>query len=195
MKLGCVLLAAGGSRRLGQPKQLVEINGEALVTRATRNLLSLGTGSVMVVTGSEKDNIMKKINLFPISTVHNTDWEHGMGTSLALGVSSIPSDFHGVLVLLCDQWKVEKNDLRRLVDNWHSDISAIWVSKWGELEKGAFGPPIIFPNGLFSELKTLKGDQGARPIVKKYWDRVKFVDVENAADDLDEPGDLRMLER
>ena len=192
-KLGCILLAAGGSTRLGQPKQLVEINGVSLVSRAAGNLLALGYGKVVVVTGFDERKILNKLQNISVEIIHNAEWREGMGTSLALAAAAIPDDFSGVLVLLADQWKVSSDDLERLVEKWLCDISIILGSKWGEIEKGDFGPPFIFPRDLFSELRTLKGDQGARSLVKKYRQRVSFVEMKNAAFDLDEPEDLRLL--
>ena len=194
-KLGCILLAAGGSVRLGQPKQLVEVEGEALVVRAASYLLALKPEKTIVVTGSVKHKILNKLKNIPIEIIHNTQWEQGMGTSLALGVEQMTDDLSGVLVLLCDQWRVNLSDLKRLVEYWQSDISMISGSKWGEIENGAFGPPFIFPKDLFFELRTLTGDRGARSLIKKYRERVNFVELENAAFDLDEPEDLRLLLR
>ena len=193
-KFACILLAAGGSLRLGQSKQLVEYDGESLVVRGTRNLLSLGADEVIVVTGAEEDKIMKKLENLPIKTVRNGAWEQGMGGSVSTGVCSLPGGLEGVLILLCDQWKVDLNDLALLVRWWQTDISGIFSAKWGDLDDGAFGPPVIFPKRLFSELGSLDSEQGARGLIRKYWRQVTFVEMENAAFDLDDPEDLKVMQ-
>lgn len=186
----CILLAAGASRRLGEPKQLVCLDGEALVQRAARILLDLGAAEVIVVTGHESSKILKKIEDIPVKAVQNIRWDDGMGSSLAVGASHLSGQSAGVLVLLCDQWKVDAVDLNSLLDRWVSDISGLFCAQWAGSETPAFGPPAIFPNSLFSELKMLGGDRGARRLIEKYRNRLTFVPMENAAFDLDEPADL-----
>jgi molybdenum cofactor cytidylyltransferase len=193
-RFACVLLAAGSSRRLGQPKQLVEYKGEALITRGARNLLNLGAVEVIVVTGSEERKVLNKINNMAVKTVYNAAWKQGMGGSVSTGVRSLPGGVAGVLILLCDQWRVDSRDLESLVKSWQSDISGVFSAKWGDLDEGAFGPPVIFPKRLFSELESLDSEQGARGLIRKYWQQVTFVDMENAAFDLDDPEDLKVMQ-
>lgn len=193
-RFACVLLAAGSSRRLGQPKQLVEYEGEALITRGVRNLLGLGAAEVIVVTGAEEHKILNKINNMSVKIVHNAAWVQGMGGSVATGVQSLPGDVAGVLILLCDQWKVDSRDLEMLVKSWHSDISGVFSAKWGNLDEGAFGPPVIFPKRLFSELELLDSEQGARGLIRKYWQQVTFVTMDHAAFDLDDAEDLKVMQ-
>jgi len=178
---------------LGRPKQLVERDGEALITRAAQNLLNLDAIEVIVVTGAENPNILKKLENVPVKIVRNTGWKQGMGGSVATGVRSLTGGLGGVLILLCDQWKVDSGDLELLVQKWQSDISGVFSAKWGDLDDGAFGPPVIFPKRLFSELETLESKRGARGLIRKYWRQVTFVEMENAAFDLDDPEDLKAM--
>lgn len=193
-RFACVLLAAGNSRRLGQPKQLVEYRGEALITRGARHLLSLGAAEVIVVTGYEEHKILNILNNLSVKTAHNAAWEQGMGGSVSTGVRSLTGGVAGVLILLCDQWKVDSRDLESLVECWQSNISGVFSAKWGDLDEGAFGPPVIFPKRLFSELESLDSEQGARGLIRKVWQEVTFVDMENAAFDLDDPEDLKVMQ-
>jgi molybdenum cofactor cytidylyltransferase len=193
--LGCILLAAGGSRRLGQPKQLVQVNGEPIVARAARNLQRLEAGPVIVVTGEKSSKIQKILQNIPVSTAFNPIWEQGMGTSISCGMKHLPDGLSGVLIALCDQWRVNGDDLDRLRNKWLSDISAIFVSKWEKFGEDGFGPPAIFPSRLFFELESLDSDRGARPLIEKNINDVTFVPMANAAYDLDEPGDLEELRR
>jgi len=188
-----ILLAAGGSRRLGQPKQLVERDGEALIFRAACNLLKLGSREVIVVTGAEEHKILNKMTNIPVKIAHNTDWEQGMGGSISTGIRGMPGAVEGVLILLCDQWRVDLHDLESSVQAWQSDISGVFSAKWGDLDDGAFGPPVIFPKTLFGELENLDPGQGARKLIREYWRQVTFVEMENAAFDLDDPEDLRRM--
>jgi molybdenum cofactor cytidylyltransferase len=188
--LAIVLLAAGSSSRLGQPKQLLRIEGEALVARTARRLLSLETAGVIVVTGYESSAVSDQLSGMPLQIVHNPDWQQGMGTSIARGVKQLPVAALGVLIMLCDQWRVDQADLELLFSAWCADISQIVVARWGSSGSADFGPPVIFPENMFHELAALQGDCGARPVIEKYRDRVEFVKMGHAAYDLDVPGDL-----
>jgi len=189
-KLGAVLLAAGGSSRMGRPKQLLRIEDEALVTRMARLLVELEPGSVMIVTGSASQAVKDQLSGLPVQTVHNPHWQDGMAGSLATGVKNLPAKVDGVLIVLCDQWRVGLEDLRELARTWSVDISQIAAACWDEDGRQVIGPPAIFPRVLFEELTALEGDRGARLVIRKYRESVSFVAMKNARFDLDEPADL-----
>jgi molybdenum cofactor cytidylyltransferase len=189
-KLTAVLLAAGGSSRMGRPKQLLRVEGEALVTRMARRLIGLEPASVMVVTGSASQAVNDQLSGLPIQIVHNPRWEEGMASSLATGVKNLPAEIEGVLIMLCDQWQVGLADLQQLVQAWNADISQIAAACWHDEGRQVIGPPAIFPRDLFEELTTLKGDRGARAVIEKHRDRASFLAMKNARFDLDEPTDL-----
>ena len=189
-KLGAVLLAAGGSSRLGRPKQLLRVEGEALVARVVRRLTEVEPDSLVVVTGSSSRLVEDELTGMPIQIVSNPRWEEGMAGSLATGVKKLPIGIEGVLIMLCDQWRVEHADLQALVQSWNTDISRIAAASWLEDGKRVIGPPAIFPTSLLEELTTLKGDRGARVVIGKHSDLVSLVAMKNARFDLDKPADL-----
>lgn len=188
-KLGIVLLAAGGSSRMGRPKQLLQIEGEALVTRVSRRLVELESDSVMVVTGSAAQAVNDQLSGLPIQIVHNPRWEEGMASSLAAGVKNLPAEIEGALIVLCDQWQVGLADLQKLVQAWNTDISRIAAACWQDEGQQVIGPPAIFPRALFGELFALNGDRGARAVIEKHREHTFFVAMKNARFDLDEPAD------
>jgi molybdenum cofactor cytidylyltransferase len=192
--LGIVLLAAGGSVRLGQPKQLISIEGEALVRRTARRLLSLKPASLIVVTGCESTAVNVQLSDLPLQVVYNPDWQKGMGTSIAFGVKHLPKEVKGVLIMLCDQWSVSQEDLKHLFEAWSEDISVVVTASWKDKNSNVFGPPAIFPRTLFHELTSLTADQGAKRIIEIYRSNSTFISMENASLDLDEPGDLQFID-
>jgi len=192
-KLGAILLAAGGSSRMGSPKQLLRIEDESLVKRMACRLLELEPGSVLVVTGSASQEVNEQLSGLPISVVHNPRWQDGMAGSLATGVKNLPAEVDGVLIMLCDQWQVGLADLQELVRVWNADISQIAAACWDEKGRQVIGPPAIFPRVLFEELTALKGDRGARLVIGKYRESTSFVAMKNARFDLDEPADLKEI--
>jgi molybdenum cofactor cytidylyltransferase len=189
-KLGVVLLAAGGSSRMGRPKQLLRIEDEALVTRMARRLIDLEPDSVLVVTGSAAQAVIDQLSGLPLQIVHNPHWEEGMAGSLAVGVKNLAVEIDGVLIMLCDQWRVGREDLQALVQVWNTDISQITTAYWHDDGQQVIGPPAIFPRALFEELTGLKGDRGARAVIEKHREHATFVAMKNARFDLDEPADL-----
>ncbi len=189
-KLTAVLLAAGGSSRMGRPKQLLRIEDEALVTRMARRLIGLKPRSVMVVTGSDWQAVNDQLDGLPIQIVHNPCWEEGMASSLAAGVKNLPAEIEGVLIMLCDQWRVGLADLQELVQAWTTDISHIAAACWHDEGRQVIGPPAIIPRALFKELTALKGDRGARLVIENHRKCATFVAMNNARFDLDKPADL-----
>ena len=189
-KLAAVLLAAGGSSRMGRPKQLLRIEDEALVTRMARRLIDLKPRNVMVVTGSVWQAVNDQLSGFPVQIVHNPRWQEGMASSLAAGVKNLPAEIEGVLIVLCDQWRVELADLQSLVQAWNADISRIAAACWHDEGQQVIGPPAIFPRALFEELTALKGDRGAKLVIENHRKYATFVAMNNARFDLDEPADL-----
>lgn len=192
-KLASILLAAGPSTRLGQPKQLVRIDGEDLVRKTARLLIAQEPTSVTVVTGCESDGVEQALAGLPVRTVLNRNWEKGMGSSINCGVRSLNENLDGVLLMVVDQWCLQAEDISRLIDHWSGDISRIVTACWHEGKAFVSGPPAIFPRKLIPELKYVLENRGARQVIDRHIDIVEFVPMENAAFDLDRPEDLERL--
>jgi molybdenum cofactor cytidylyltransferase len=192
-RLAAILLAAGGSSRLGQPKQLVRLDGVTLVRRAAGLLLDLNIDPVVVVTGHRAEEIVSELHGLDLSLVHNADWEKGMGYSIACGVRKLPGWVDGVLLMLCDQWMLKNADIKSLVMAWNTDISQIILSEWRDKNRYISGPPVIFPCKLIPELKFVKGEAGAKSIIDQNRSIVSRVALQNAKFDLDRPQDLARL--
>jgi molybdenum cofactor cytidylyltransferase len=184
--LGAILLAAGSSSRLGQAKQLIELDGEPLVRRQARLLLALEPACVVVVTGCAAAEVTRALADLPVTCVHNADWKDGMGTSLACGVRAMPERARGALLLLADLWRIDADDLQAMVDRWAGQPQQAVTACWGD----ASGPPAIFPRQVFVRLARLRGESGARQILKHFKGGLTRLEVPHAAFDLDTPGDL-----
>lgn len=183
-----VLLAAGGSSRLGRSKQLIAFRGEPLVRRGARLLLDL-TSRVTVVTGAEGGAVAAALSDLDVDLRRNARWREGIGGSIALAIRGLGADTNGALILLCDQYLVGGADLDRLLRAWRAAPGRIAASRWGE----RFGPPVIFPKHQFGELERLRGDLGARQLLVSHRATVNFVDLPNAAADVDDASDLERL--
>jgi len=115
MSIPAVILAAGASRRLGRPKQLVALEGETLLRRAARAALA-GCAPVLVVLGSGADAMAANLAGLPVMLVGNAAWETGMASSIRAGIRALPAGAAGVLFLVCDQIAVDGALVRRLLE-------------------------------------------------------------------------------
>ncbi len=186
------ILAAGASRRLGQPKQLVSMGGQPMLRRQCRMALETGLGPVVVILGHRADDCAAAIADLPVERHINEQWADGLGTSIGLAAkTATETGADGLLLLHADQYRVTPADLVALRAAWlESDCSCACVS----VSDGASGPPVIFPQNCFSELTALDGDVGARRVLAKLPDHaVRRVTIQNAFFDLDLPVDLASL--
>jgi molybdenum cofactor cytidylyltransferase len=187
--LHVLVLAAGASTRLGQPKQLVKLGGRPALHIVVSNAVSLAGHAVTVVVGAQAKDMTHLLAHSPASVIVNRNWEEGMGASLRFGVAALPPACDAVLILLGDQVAVTADDLRRLASAWKGEESLIAASVYDQ----RVGVPAIFPRMCFSELAELRGDQGARSVIERNSYRLVRVAMPSAAIDLDTPADLAAL--
>jgi CTP:molybdopterin cytidylyltransferase MocA len=188
MRIAAVILAAGASRRLGQPKQLVRIQSESLLERTLHVVREAGIDAVFVVLGAHADRIEAEADLRDVALVRNAQWETGMASSIHAGMNAMQEAMPGaeaVLLLVCDQVHLTSAHLRRLLE----------AAKWGAIVASAYegvpGVPAILPSHAFPQLMELRGDAGARSLLKE--DSVIAVDFEDGVIDLDTEEDLRRI--
>jgi molybdenum cofactor cytidylyltransferase len=183
-EIAALVLAAGSSSRLGQCKQLLQLRGETLIHRVARQALSCCPGSVICVLGAEHAAVAAAVEDLAVQTCLNQDWKSGMASSLRSGIAALPDTVAGVMVLVCDQHRIEAIDLKRLLTAWSAD--SIVAAFYGS----ALGVPAIFPRRLFGQLSELQGDQGARNLLRSGTEIPAAVEMPAAGFDLDTPADL-----
>ncbi|HYO53018.1 nucleotidyltransferase family protein [Archangium sp.] len=188
MRVGGVVLAAGGSSRLGRPKQLLVHEGRTLVRRAAEAAEAAGCEPVVVVLGAHGQAVAAELTGLPVRTVDNPEWREGMGRSLRVGVRALP-EVDAVLVLLCDQLRVDAAHLKALVDTFTRTRSPIVASGY----EGARGVPALFSRALLPELEALEADQGARKVIVRDPSRVVEVPLPGGGEDVDTAADLARL--
>lgn len=192
-RLAGLLLAAGASRRLGRPKQLLVHGGRTLVERAADAALAVCDGGVVAVLGANQAEVEAVLAGRALAIVANPRWEEGIGTSLAAGVARLPSTCDGVLVVLCDQPHVAEASLRGLVQRWRGEPGRVVAAAYGAA--GAAGAPAIFPRRCFAALAALAGDTGARALIEREGDAALRVAMPEAAFDVDDEAAAAALER
>ncbi|HWG04204.1 MAG TPA: nucleotidyltransferase family protein [Beijerinckiaceae bacterium] len=183
------ILAAGASRRLGQPKQLVKLNGEPLLRRQCRVALDAGVGPVAAIIGCHADDCAATIADLTVPAHLNDQWHEGIASSIrAATAAAIEVGADGVLLLHCDQYRVSAGDLQRLRDAWRSSSG---LRACRSMHERYTGPPVIFPSDAFRYLMQLQGDDGARGVLSRLGpERVFDVAMPGAVEDLDLPAQL-----
>ncbi|WP_141619920.1 NTP transferase domain-containing protein [Myxococcus sp. AB036A] len=193
MTVGVVLLAAGGSSRLGHPKQLVRYQGSTLVRRAAEAAASLRCGPVVVLLGASRDAVSAELTGLAVRTVDHADWAAGPGGSLRAGLRALremePPALDAVLVLLCDQLRVDAAHLRTLLDTFERTRASVVASAYEDTR----GVPALFAREVFPELEALSPGQGARGVIARVASRVVDVPLPGGGDDVDTPEDVSRL--
>jgi len=187
--LHAIVLAAGASRRFGSPKQLVRLNGRPLLHLAVSRAVEVAGQSVTVVLGANAAELAPLLRHSPASVVINRDWAEGMASSLRTGMARIPAAAEAALLLLADQPAVSTEDLRRLVATWRRQPHCIVAAQYA----GTTGVPAIFPREDFAALGALRGEAGARTLLRRGGERIVRVPLPGAAIDIDTPEDLLNL--
>jgi molybdenum cofactor cytidylyltransferase len=187
-----LLLAAGGSSRMGQPKQLIPWAGAPLIEHQIRTLMKTGQ-QVNVVLGFNSDLIIPIIKNYPVNIFVNTAWESGMGSSVSFGILRIMQEYpkaEGVLITLLDQPLITSSYFRRMIDNWQPGSRKIAAS---QSPSGWTGAPVVFDKCYFSELTELRNDEGAKNMIRKYEKHVIIVQGGEFIEDMDTPESYQQL--
>ena len=182
-----MLLAAGGSRRFGSPKQLARFRGRPLLAHALDAARgALPSAPLIVVVGAAALRVRLAVRRTHRGAhiVANPDWKLGMATSLRAGLAATPPGARAALVLLVDQPGVDAAALKRLVTAWRRRRGTPAASRYA----GKTGVPAVLPRRHWRALRDLRGDEGARALLRD--NRVTYVDMPEAALDVDTPADL-----
>jgi molybdenum cofactor cytidylyltransferase len=190
--VGIVILAAGGSARMGTPKQRLTIHGQTLLKRAARAGIEAGCYPVIVVLGASADELKHDLADLAVQIAINPDWQSGMGTSIRSGMRSlnaIAPNCNGVILALCDQPHVTSATFRQLIDTQRKTHSAICAASYA----GTVGSPALFEAALFAELLQLADDESGRTVIRRHPSQVMAVPLPEAEADIDTPADYRRL--
>jgi molybdenum cofactor cytidylyltransferase len=193
--VGAVILAAGGSQRMGQAKQLLRVGGRSLVRRAVEAAVNAGCAPVVVVVGARGDDVRAELCDCGVEVVVNEAWARGIGTSIRVGVSHLAALSHpppALLIMLCDQPLVDAAVLGRLLEA-HARAAERQVTV-AEFE-GTLGPPVIVDAALFSALLALPDDRGAKGLWTRRPEIVQRVACPEAGVDVDTPEDFERVVR
>jgi molybdenum cofactor cytidylyltransferase len=188
--LYAIVLAAGPSTRFGSPKQLVRVGGRPLLHTLVTRAAEVTGNALVVVLGAGADRLAPLLKHSPGTLVINREWREGLASSIRAGVARLPPACTGALLVLADQAGVTADDLRRLAGTWRKQPQYMAAA----LYAGTVGAPAIFPRAVFPELAALRGDAGARAVLRRGADTLVRVPMPSAALDVDTPEDLLAIE-
>ncbi len=183
-----MVLAAGHSRRMGQQKLLLRLEGKTLLRRAAEAAVAV-CDEVVVVVGPEADRMRAELSDLPVRVVDNPESAQGLSTSLRKGIEAA-AGAEAVLLLLADQPAITPEHLRRLVETWQHRGARIVACTY----QGTAGPPVLFHRSLFGALQALQGDVGAKAVLQAHEEEAVLVPLEEAALDVDTPEDWARLQ-
>jgi molybdenum cofactor cytidylyltransferase len=182
-----LILAAGGSARLGQPKQLLPYLGDTLLGCAIGRARAAPIRRVVVVLGAHAAAIREQIAT-PVEYVENPNWTEGIASSIRAGLAVLDAP-DAVLLMVCDQPRVIPAHLRAIIHAAGTNPGTIAASGYS----GVTGVPAVFPRRFFGELVALSGDAGARPVLVRHVSETIVVPCPEAALDVDTTADAVAL--
>jgi len=187
--IAILILAAGSSSRLGEPKQLLEINGKTLLQKAIETGLEV-SDAVTVVLGANKKMIQPTVSDYPIQIAFNGNWTEGMSSSIQVGMESLEEGkYDGVLIMLCDQPFVDVLLLRNIISVFEKNKNPIIASWYND----KIGVPALFDVSFFGKLKKIKGQGGAKRLIMSHLEQVEQVVFEKGEIDVDTQEDWARL--
>jgi molybdenum cofactor cytidylyltransferase len=188
-RLRGLVLAAGASRRLGRPKQIVHVGGVPLVRRTVLLIAEICGSPVTVVTGANASQVTASLHGLDVVPAHNAGWREGLASSLAVGLESLEPDWNAALVAPCDLPGLAAGDLERLAHAWRRTPERAAAAAYS----GIIGTPAILPRQILPRLATVRGDRGARDLLRRNDLPVTVVDFPSARQDLDHDEDLAAM--
>jgi len=192
MNLAAILLAAGGSTRMGSPKQLLPYRGVTLVRHAASTLLAAEIIPMVVVVGNQSGDVAAALAGLPVHVCVNAGWERGIGSSVRAGVAFVANHFPEadvLLIALADQPSVAAAHFVALRAAW-GEASPLVASGY----EGVAGVPAIFGRAFFADLAQLGDGDGAKSVLRSHADLLRIIPLA-AGRDIDSPGEYDQLLR
>jgi molybdenum cofactor cytidylyltransferase len=188
---GLIILAAGESGRLGQPKQNLLFQNKTLLQRAIETGLNSKCRPVIVVLGANAGVINPAIQHETVTVIYNPDWNEGMTSSIRTGIKEIEKNkaIDSVLIMLCDQPFVDPVLINDMLRKQQETGKAIVACSY----KDTVGVPVLFDRSLFAELLLLKGHEGAKNLLKDHPKDIVTIQFDKGNIDIDTMDDYQRL--
>lgn len=188
------MLAAGGSTRLGEPKQLLELGDRPLIDHTLSAVRrASGIDGHFIILGHAADEIQTRADLTGFEIITNPGFAEGQSTSVRVAIEQIPDDIDAVIFVLADQPMQVAQVIDRLAASFRDEPATIIQPEYAE----GPGNPVLIARDVFSELARLTGDTGARPVLQRRKAEIRRIDCSewNRPMDVDTVEDFQEVQR
>lgn len=160
MSTAAVVLAAGGSRRLGRTKQLEPWGDSNLLGHVVSRTFEFPVDEVWVVLGHDADQILEDTDLGEAYVIENLEWEEGIASSLRVGLDALTrlSRCDQALLVIGDQPEVPPDTVTELLESHARSGRPVSIPKY----RYSWGNPVVVNRSLWARLMSLEGDEGAK---------------------------------
>jgi len=188
MNIATLILAAGASSRMEQPKQLLAYRHTTLLGHTIQNALQSQVDNVYVVLGANAKLLQNEVDKFPVKMILNSNFKDGLSSSIVTGVEQL-QDYDAVLIVLADQPKIDASYLNQLISEFKDHPNQVIASRY----ENSNGVPALFPRSTYSKLLKLKGDKGAKHLLNS--EDIPIFTMNSYANllDIDTPEDYKKL--
>lgn len=190
---GIIILAAGSSSRLGQPKQLLQYLGKSLLQHVLDEALAVGVAECIVVIGSEAESMSMQLVPGDATICYNAQWAEGMSGSIHLGLQKLLElhpDMDCCIIAVCDQPFITTQLFKNLYEVANENDASIVASSYADTA----GTPALFDKSQFAALMNLRGQEGAKKLLKSTAGELLLVPFERGAIDIDTQEDYQALQ-
>jgi len=171
--ISAIVLAAGMSKRMGTPKQLLRLDGKTLLEHTLANVRASGVSEIVLVLGFAAESIEKELSTEDVRIVRNQDYQQGMGTSLRIGLAALDPQATAALIVLADQPFVQPGTFNQLIACHEESKPQIVIPMFN----GFRGNPVLLDRSVFAELQNLTGDIGCRAIFGNHTENIRKLEV------------------
>jgi molybdenum cofactor cytidylyltransferase len=186
--ISAIILAAGQSRRMGQPKMLLPWGNRTVIEHVVVTFLTAGVEAILVVTGAEHHRVKMAVDRYPVLTVHNKDHAAGdMLSSIQCGLRAMPAEVQAALIGLGDQPQVQEKTIRSIHDAYRDGAARLVVPSF-QLKRGH---PWLVARPLWDEILTLEPPETPRDFLNRFGLEILYVNMNTPTilADLDTPED------
>jgi molybdenum cofactor cytidylyltransferase len=188
--ISAIVLAAGQSKRMGQPKMLLPWGNLTVIEQVVTTFLNAGVKDILVVTGGAHDQVQKAIEAYSVRSVQNSEYAAGeMLSSLQLGLSKMPDPTQAALIGLGDQPQIQEESVRQVCEAYQRSLSLLIVPSF----RMRRGHPWLVARPLWNELLGLRPPETPRDFLNDHADQIQYVSVDTPTvlADLDTPEDYQ----
>jgi molybdenum cofactor cytidylyltransferase len=191
--VSAIVLAAGMSRRMGVPKQLLRLGGKTILQHTLENVRASDVAEIVVVLGHKAERVEKEISTDGIKLVRNQEYQQGMGTSLRTGLAAVSANAKAALIVLADQPFVSAETFDQLIACHQKLRPQIVIPTYN----GFRGNPVLLDRSVFAELQGVTGDVGCRAIFGNHTENIHKLAVDDAGIllDIDSQEEFQKLEK